>query len=93
MNDRQRAARDLVHAVLTHGIDRFLVPATCVGVRPAGGRDEVYAPYGLALLYEGVLAPNPLIDHRALFQAKAASYRQRWPWLRIETAPLAGARG
>jgi len=24
MNDRQRAARDLVHAVLTHGIDRFL---------------------------------------------------------------------
>jgi len=75
------------------GIDRFLVPATCVGVRPAGGRDEVYAPYGLALLYEGVLAPNPLIDHRALFQAKAASYRQRWPWLRIETAPLAGARG
>ena len=74
------------------GIDRFLVPATCVGVRPTRGEYEVYAPYGLALLYEGVLAPNPLIDHRALFLAKAASYRQRWPWLRIETSPLAGAR-
>lgn len=31
------------------GIDRFLVPATCVGVRPR----ELYAPNGLALLYEG----------------------------------------
>jgi uncharacterized protein len=74
------------------GIDRFLVPATCVGVRPAGGRYEVYAPYGLALLYDGILAPNPLIDHRELFHAKAASYRQRWPWLRIEPSPIAGAR-
>jgi len=75
------------------GIDRFLVPATCVGVRPCASQYEVYAPYGLALLYEGILAPNPLIDHRALFHAKAASYRQRWPWLRIEPSPLAGARG
>jgi len=74
------------------GIDRFLVPATCVGVRPAGALHEVHAPHGLALLYEGILAPNPLIDHRELFHAKAASYRQRWPWLRLETAPLAGAR-
>jgi uncharacterized protein len=74
------------------GIDRFLVPATCVGVRPAGGPHEVYAPYGLALLYEGILAPNPLIDHRELFHAKAASYRQRWPWLRVESSPIAGAR-
>src|SRR5688500_11323713 len=31
------------------GIDRFLIPATCVGVRPG----EVYAPNGLALLYDG----------------------------------------
>jgi uncharacterized protein len=70
------------------GIDRFLVPATCVGVRPARAHCDVYAPYGLALLYEGLLAPNPLTDHRDLFHAKAASYRRRWPWLRIEPAPL-----
>jgi uncharacterized protein len=74
-----RSARD--------GIDRFLVPATCVGLRPGGAHCEVYAPYGLALLYDGVLAPNPLTDHRELFQAKAASYRRRWPWLRVEAAP------
>jgi uncharacterized protein len=73
------------------GIDRFLVPATCVGVRPAGAHCEVYAPYGLALLYEGVLAPNPLTDHRDLFRAKAASYQQRWPWLRVASGPLGAA--
>jgi hypothetical protein len=64
------------------GIDRFLVTGTCVGVRPEGGDFALYAPYGLAMLYDGVLAPNPLTDHRALFEAKAQSYRARWPWLR-----------
>lgn len=62
------------------GIDRFLVPSTCVGMRPG----EVYAPYGLAHLYAGVLAMNPLVPHRELFERKAASYRARWPWLTID---------
>lgn len=73
------------------GIDRFLVPATCVAVRPANGGFEVYAPHGLDGLYAGVLTPNPLTDHRELFRAKAASYQTRWPWLRIEEA-AAGTR-
>ena len=62
------------------GIDRFLIPATCVGVRPG----SIYAPNGLALLREGILTMNPLTPHRDLFERKAASYRARWPWLRIE---------
>jgi hypothetical protein len=70
--DALRSARD--------GIDRFLVPATCVGVRPG----ELYAPNGLALLYDGVLTMNPLMPHRELFERKAASYRARWPWLRVQ---------
>lgn len=61
------------------GIDRFLIPATCVGIRP----DAMYAPNGLALLYDGVLTPNPLRPHADLFAAKAASYQARWPWLRV----------
>ena len=77
---RLRSARD--------GIDRFLIPATCVGLRPeADGGWELYAPHGLTLLYSGVLAPNPLTDHPRLFEAKAQSYRARWPWLRIEPGP------
>jgi hypothetical protein len=62
------------------GIERFLVPSTCVGVRPG----EVYAPYGLEHLYRGVLAMNPLVPHRQLFERKVASYQRRWPWLTIE---------
>ena len=49
--ERLRSARD--------GIDRFLVPATCVGVRPG----EVYAPNGLDLLYDGLLTMNPLVPY------------------------------
>ena len=65
------------------GIDRFLIPATCVGVRPLGAGYEVYAPHGLAILYAGQLRPNPLSDHRPLFRKKAASYRSRWGWLDV----------
>ncbi|WP_395823296.1 nucleotidyltransferase family protein [Collimonas sp.] len=61
------------------GIDRFLIPATCVGVRPG----SIYAPNGLAKLCDGVLTMNPLIPHRDLFERKAASYQARWLWLRI----------
>ena len=53
------------------------VPATCVGISPT----DVYAPNRLDLLYAGVLAINPLTPHRALYEAKARSYQQRWPWL------------
>ena len=61
------------------GIERFLVPCTCVGVRP----DVTCAPYGLDALYRGELAMNPLVPHRDLFEHKAASYRARWPGLTI----------
>jgi hypothetical protein len=43
---------------------------------------EVYAPNGFELLYAGVLSMNPLTPHRTLYEQKAASYQQRWPWLR-----------
>ena len=71
----------------TDGIDRFLIPATCVGIRPAGDGYEIYAPNGLDLVYEGVLTPNPLVDHRDLFLAKARSYCDRWPWLHEHREP------
>ena len=67
------------------GIDRFLILATCVGVRPG----ELYAPNGLALLYDGVLSMNPLLPHRALFDRKASSYLERWSWLQVQPAALA----
>lgn len=66
------------------GIERFLVPCTCVGLQAgADGIPLLYAPYGLDALYRGILRPNPLMDHRDLFRQKAASYRARWNWLQI----------
>jgi len=62
-----------------NGIDRFLIPATCVGINP----DSIYAPNGLQMLYDGILTSNSLTPHIELFDAKAASYRSRWPWLRV----------
>ncbi|MBR7800702.1 nucleotidyltransferase family protein [Undibacterium fentianense] len=59
------------------GIDRFLIPATCVGINP----DSVYAPHGFEKLYQGVLSMNPLTPYRELYEKKASSYQQRWPWL------------
>lgn len=71
-----------------HGIERFLVPCTCVGLQP-GAKDEspvLHAPYGLEELYAGILRPNPQCPHLPLFQAKAQSYRGRWHWLVIQEA-------
>lgn len=64
------------------GIGRFLVSATCVGVRPG----EVHAPCGLADLYEGRLGKNARTPWHELYVAKAASYRRRWPWLQCVDA-------
>ena len=71
-----RSARD--------GIDRFLIPATCVGMRP----DAIHAPNGLELLYDGVLTASPLTPYADLFGAKAASYQARWPSLRVRRATV-----
>ena len=65
------------------GIDRFLVRETCVGVRRAPGGWDVHAPSGVEAIAAGTLSRNPLTPHAALFDAKAASYRARWPWLRV----------
>lgn len=67
----------------TDGIDRFLIPATCVGVQPARSGYRVYVPNGLSILYGGELTPNPLTRHLPLFREKAASYKSRWPWLSV----------
>jgi len=63
------------------GIDRYLVAGTCIGLEIATG--EVYAPYGLEDVAQGVLRINPLHPERELFARKASSYQARWPWLRI----------
>lgn len=62
------------------GIDRYLIPCTCVGV--AADR-TLYAPNGLDELWAGRLRMNPLNPQPARFVEKAESYRARWSWLQI----------
>lgn len=69
------------------GIARFLIPATCMGLRPGA----LYAPHGVEQVYAGVLTPNALTPHTDLFLAKARSYQARWPWLRIAGVDMADA--
>jgi len=69
------------------GIDRFLVAGTCVALQPGPAGFVLYAPYGLADIYSGKLAPNPLCDHPALFLRKAQDYALRWPRLTVTPAP------
>jgi hypothetical protein len=70
---RLRSARD--------GIDRYLIAGTCIGLDVLTG--EVYAPYGLGDVEEGLLRINPVNPDPELFEAKARSYQARWPWLKI----------
>jgi hypothetical protein len=68
-------------ASVEEGIGRFLMLETCVGVRPG----QCHAPFGLAGIYLGTLSPNPVVPFPDLFASKAASYRERWPWLNAAT--------
>lgn len=69
------------------GIDRFVVSGTCCGISAEG---RVHATFGFEDMFAGLLRRNPLNPTPHVFPAKCASYRERWPWLRVldEKAPI-----
>ena len=68
-------------------IGRFQVRCTCVGLQPrADGTLDLHAPYGLEELRRGELRANRHCPDQSGVNAKAESYRQRWPWLTIASA-------
>jgi uncharacterized protein len=71
----------------TEGIDRFLAVAAQIGIRPAHGNYDVYAPHGLDDLSTLTVRPNLCPNFSApLYDAKAASWKARWPELTIVPA-------
>jgi uncharacterized protein len=65
-------------------IDTFPGMACCVGVRAEdGGRWRVYAPYGLSDMFNLIVRPNPVQATRAVYEAKASRWRERWPELTV----------
>jgi uncharacterized protein len=68
----------------TESIDRFLTVASQVGVRPANGQYEVYAPHGLDDLAALTVRPNRCANFLPhLYEAKTAAWKARWPELTI----------
>jgi len=68
----------------TEGIDRFLTRAAQVGIRPAERGHDVHAPHGFDDIAMLTIRPNRCPNFRAdLYEAKAATWKARWPELRI----------
>jgi hypothetical protein len=71
-------------ATAAEAIGRFQIRCTCVGLQPkSDGSLELHAPYGLEELTRGELVMNPHCPGPQGADAKAQSYRKRWPWLTI----------
>jgi hypothetical protein len=64
-------------------IATFPTTATAVGMRRLDGSAEVYAPFGLVDLLNGVVRANKRQITRGIFEAKVAKWRSRWPNLTI----------
>ena len=64
-------------------IATFPTTATAVGIRVTGAGHEVCAPFGLMDLQAGVVRPNKAIVSRAVYEAKAARWKQCWPRLEV----------
>lgn len=75
-------------AAVEDGIDSFLASSCCLGLRQVGHGIAVYAPHGLADLFNLVVRPNA--DRvcaqgalAAVYAAKAQRWQQVWPRVRI----------
>jgi uncharacterized protein len=72
------------HTSTEAAIDTFEATAACLGVRRGPGRRwRIYAPYGLADVFNLVVRPNPVLAPRHVYQAKAARWSQQWPGLTV----------
>jgi uncharacterized protein len=66
-----------------HAISTFPNCSPCLGVRLAGGRLEVFAPYGLTDLFPMRTRPNPILAPASVYQAKTIRWGQQWPDLTV----------
>jgi len=64
-------------------IASFPTTATAVGIRITADGHEVCAPFGLADLEAGIVRPNKAIVSQAVYEAKAARWKQCWPRLEV----------
>ncbi|MCW1994494.1 hypothetical protein ABIE85_007287 [Bradyrhizobium diazoefficiens] len=71
----------------TDGIDRFLTENTQLGIQPAGGSFDVYAPHGFDDVARLIVRPNRAQNFSiANYAAKAARWKALWPELTVIAA-------
>ena len=79
------------HESTEAAIDTFEATTACLGVRvQPSGRWLVYAPHGLADVFNLTVRPNPVLAPRHVYQAKAARWQQQWPSLTVLPWPASG---
>ncbi|GGN61322.1 hypothetical protein GCM10011579_027480 [Streptomyces albiflavescens] len=72
------------HDSVESAIDSFASTTCCLGVRlEPDGRWRVYAPHGLADVFNLVVRPNPVLAPREVYEAKAGRWAREWPELRV----------
>ena len=65
-------------------IGHFAARTHCVALRlSAAGRLRLHAPFGLEAIFALRLEPNPRLDNRATYEAKALRQREVWPELTV----------
>src|SRR6266480_3485475 len=72
------------HESTEAAIDTFEATTACLGVRlEPGGRWRVYAPHGLADVFNLVVRPNPVLAPRHAYETKTTRWRKQWPTLTV----------
>lgn len=66
-----------------HAISTFPNCNSCLGVRPADGHLEVFAPYGLTDLFAMTTRPNPILAPAHVYNSKTTRWAQQWPGLTV----------
>jgi len=76
------------HESTEAAIDTYEATTACLGVRvEADLQWRIYAPYGLADVFNLVVRPNPVLAPRHVYEAKTARWKRQWPTLSIMSWP------
>ncbi len=76
------------HESTEAAIDTYEATTACLGVR-LQPEDEwrIYAPHGLADVFNLVVRPNPVLAPRHVYDTKTTRWRRQWPNLTIHPWP------
>ncbi|HWC80695.1 MAG TPA: nucleotidyltransferase family protein [Pseudonocardiaceae bacterium] len=79
------------HTSTESAIDSFAATTCCLGVRrDPGDHWRVYAPHGLADVFNLVVRPNPVLAPRPVYLAKTRRWQALWPELTVLPWPEVG---